>query len=48
MRVLDAGTLAELYEGFERHENEVIGAGRHEELHGMLAAFEAKFLSGRA
>ncbi|HWP68642.1 MAG TPA: hemerythrin domain-containing protein [Rectinemataceae bacterium] len=33
-----------IYEKFEAHEEHVIGSGRHEELHAMLDAFEAKYL----
>jgi len=41
---LSPAVLAEVYEGFERHEATVIGQGRHEELHAMLDVFEAKYL----
>ncbi len=43
-RVLSEETLASLYERFEEHEETVIGAGRHEQLHAMLDDFEEKYL----
>lgn len=42
---LGAATLAGLYDKFEAHERDVIGPGRHEELHAMLDRFEAKYLN---
>lgn len=44
-RLLDAGELAALYERFEAHEAQVIGAGRHEELHALLKALRAKSMA---
>lgn len=41
---LDSATLARVYDRFEAHERDVIGPGRHEELHAMLDRFEAKYL----
>lgn len=41
---LDSATLASIYDRFEAHERDVIGPGRHEELHAMLDRFEAKYL----
>jgi len=41
-RVLSADTLASLFEGFEQHEETVIGHGRHEELHAILHRLEEK------
>lgn len=41
--LLPPGTLATLREGFEQHEEQVIGHGRHEELHAMLRALEARY-----
>jgi hemerythrin-like domain-containing protein len=43
-RVLDAGSLERIYSEFEEHEEKVIGAGRHQELHAMLDGFERKYL----
>lgn len=43
-RVIDGRGRDAIYERFEAHEEKVIGAGRHEELHAMLAAFERKYL----
>lgn len=34
-------------ERFEEHEEKVIGAGRHKELHARLDAFEKKYLQER-
>lgn len=42
---LSATTLATLYDKFEAHERDVIGPGRHQELHAMLDRFETKYLS---
>lgn len=44
-RVLPADRLEALYEGFEAHEAEVIGAGRHEQLHALLKSLKAKYAS---
>jgi hemerythrin-like domain-containing protein len=35
--------LDRLYEGFEEHEEKVIGHGRHEELHAMLKRLQEKY-----
>lgn len=43
-RKLSQAALLELYSHFEDHERNVIGEGRHEELHAMLDAFERKYL----
>lgn len=42
-RVLTPAQLAALNEGFEAHEEKVIGAGRHEQLHALLEALAAKY-----
>jgi hypothetical protein len=42
---LSAHDLEAVYEGFEAHEERVIGAGRHEELHAMLDVFDKRYLS---
>jgi len=47
-RVLGDEHLDVVYERFEEHEEKVIGAGRHEELHAMLDVFEKKYLKERA
>ena len=43
-RVIDERLKETIYERFEDHEEKVIGAGRHEELHAMLNRFEKKYL----
>jgi hemerythrin-like domain-containing protein len=43
-RVIDERRSESIYERFEDHEEKVIGAGRHEELHAMLDRFEKKYL----
>jgi len=43
-RVLTPEALDSLYDRFEDHEEHVIGHGRHEELHAMLADFEKKYM----
>lgn len=43
-RTLSQDKLEAIYERFEEHEEKVIGAGRHEELHAMLDGFEKKYL----
>ncbi len=43
-QALSPAVLSQVYEAFEEHEDKVIGQGRHEELHAMLDAFEAKYL----
>jgi hemerythrin-like domain-containing protein len=35
----------ELREKFEQHEEEVVGVGKHEELHALLEKFERKYLN---
>ena len=41
--VLTEPQLDKLYEGFEEHEEKVIGRGRHEELHAMLKSLQEKY-----
>jgi hemerythrin-like domain-containing protein len=43
-RVTDERDRDGIFERFEEHEEKVIGAGRHEELHAMLDGFEKKYL----
>ncbi len=45
-RLLGADELARVYRAFEEHEEKVIGAGRHEELHAMLDDFDRKYIAG--
>ena len=40
---LSAAEQLELQENFENHENEVIGEGRHEELHALLERLSRKY-----
>ncbi len=42
-KVLDQQKLGELYNGFVEHEENVIGHGRHEELHAMLEELNEKY-----
>jgi hemerythrin-like domain-containing protein len=42
-RVLTDPQLEKLYEGFEEHEEKVIGQGRHEELHAMLKSLQERY-----
>ena len=42
-KVLTETQLEKLYEGFEEHEEKVIGQGRHEELHAMLKNLREKY-----
>ncbi len=42
-KVLSPEKLDELFEAFEGHEENVIGAGRHEELHGLLKGLRTKY-----
>jgi hemerythrin-like domain-containing protein len=42
-KVLKEIQLEKLYEGFEEHEEKVIGHGRHEELHAMLKSLQEKY-----
>ena len=44
-KVLTAPQLDQIYEAFEQHEEKVIGAGRHEELHAMLKRLRQKYPS---
>ncbi len=41
--VLPAEQLDTMYQAFERHEEEVIGHGRHEELHELLHRLRDKY-----
>jgi hemerythrin-like domain-containing protein len=43
-QILDEVKLNTLHRAFVKHEDEVIGHGRHEELHHMLHALKAKYL----
>ncbi len=45
-RLLESAELEGIYERFEEHERDVIGAGRHEELHAMLDEFDKRYLVG--
>lgn len=42
-RTLTADRLHALFEAFEQHESQVIGEGRHEQLHGLLRRLKAKY-----
>jgi hemerythrin-like domain-containing protein len=42
-KMLTEAQLEQLYEGFEEHEEKVIGQGRHEELHAMLKSLQEKY-----
>ena len=42
-RLLGAATLAELQRGFAAHERQVLGAGRHAELHALLQRLQARY-----
>jgi len=42
--ILGEGELDSLHRAFDKHEDEVIGHGRHEELHHMLHELRAKYL----
>ena len=42
-RVLTGAQLDVLYAGFEKHEEEVIGHGRHAELHAMLERLQERY-----
>ncbi len=44
-KVLTETQLGKLFEGFEDHEEKVIGRGRHEELHAMLKTLQEKYPS---
>jgi hemerythrin-like domain-containing protein len=41
--VVEPETLAALHTAFERHEEEVMGHGRHEQLHAMLKDLKARY-----
>jgi hemerythrin-like domain-containing protein len=43
-QVLGDGELESLHRAFDKHEDEVIGHGRHEELHHMLHDLKAKYV----
>ena len=47
-QVLSAAELERIADAFEQHEAQVIGQGRHEELHALLKALKAKYLPGDA
>ena len=42
-KVLTERQFAEMGEAFDRHEASTVGAGRHEELHGLLERLRAKY-----
>jgi hemerythrin-like domain-containing protein len=42
-KVLTEAQLEKLYEGFEEHEEKVIGQGRHAELHATLKSLQEKY-----
>jgi hemerythrin-like domain-containing protein len=44
-RALGEAALAAIAERFEEHEETVIGAGRHEELHAVLEGFEKRYMT---
>ncbi len=44
-QMLKPDQLDSLFERFEAHEEQVIGAGRHEQLHGVLKALRAKYVT---
>ncbi len=44
-KLLSPSQLDALFEAFEAHEENVIGAGRHEELHAMLKDLKTKYLA---
>jgi len=43
--VLGEQQLDQIYDAFEKHEEKVIGAGRHEELHAILNQLKQKFFA---
>jgi hemerythrin-like domain-containing protein len=45
-RVLTEPQLEKLFEGFEEHEEKVIGQGRHAELHALLERLQEKYPVG--
>ncbi len=44
-KALTEPQLVQISESFAQHEEKVIGAGRHEELHGILRALKQKYLA---
>lgn len=44
-KLLTSGQLDALFDAFEEHEANVIGAGRHEQLHALLKALKDKYLT---
>jgi hemerythrin-like domain-containing protein len=44
-RMLPADQLGRIHDAFEEHEERVIGAGRHEELHELLKKLKKKYAS---
>lgn len=42
-KVLGAAKLDQIFQAFEAHEAQVIGQGRHEELHALLKTLKAKY-----
>jgi hemerythrin-like domain-containing protein len=42
-RLLAEEVLEALYQGFQEHEEKVIGGGRHEELHALLHSLQEKY-----
>jgi hemerythrin-like domain-containing protein len=46
-RALTAAQLENLFAAFEEHEANVIGLGRHEQLHELLKTLKTKYLSQR-
>ncbi len=44
-RLLAPGQWAEIFERFEAHESQVIGQGRHEQLHAVLKGLRAKYVT---
>ncbi len=44
-KALSEPQMAEIFKGFEQHEEKVIGAGRHEELHALLKKLKQKYMA---
>lgn len=44
-RLVASSVMDNLVAAFELHEEEVMGAGRHDELHDMLKEMKAKYLN---
>lgn len=42
-RILSSAQLDALYEAFERHEQQVMGPGRHEALHALLKSLKSQY-----